>query len=178
MKTNSLLWIVIILLSCCKYSSEKSESQTDSLNNVVMDKYDSIDIAMQQSLNIKNYLVDNKEVNSDYLFITKNCGVFIVPDSIEISKMKKEYGDESFYIAADDNSYYDFEASQYLDSMRYKCIYPKTRYLKFKVNSDTICIDTKSKYRDGWLSILYKENKVPKFYYSVNIHEAFKEYNK
>jgi hypothetical protein len=150
----------------------------DSVKITGMDRLDSADSRLKQSMNIDNYVVDSKDIKSDYLSITETCGIFISPDSMEIDKMKKEYGEKDFYVSADDNMYYEHNASSFLDSLHIKTIYPINRYLKFIVNSDTIYIDTKSKFKYGWLSILYKKNTMPKIFNSPDIEQEYDDYLK
>jgi hypothetical protein len=170
--------ISIIFLSCQSQNSTKSDLNKDTSSNRENNHLDSIETKLNQSLIIDNYLVDCKYITEDFSIISENCGIFISPDSTEIIKMKKEYGEEDFYVIADDNIFYDYTASHFLDSMGINCLYPKTRYLKFKINKDTICFDTKSRYKTGWLSILYRENSEPEIYNSIDVEQAYLDYFK
>ena len=93
-------------------------------------------------------------------------------------KGETEEEQENFYIAADDNNYYQDEASKFLDSLKIKKIYPKTRYLKFTKNNENIIFDTKAKYSRGWMVILYLNNKKPKIVDFVSIEYSYNKYIK
>jgi hypothetical protein len=168
----------LILISCQTHDKKIIKFKPDSIEIKVMGKFDSIDYELKQSKTLDNYIVNSKKITTDFLLITDDCGVFISPDSSEIKKMKEEYGEDDFYIVADDNIYYDNQASIFLDSLKIKSIYPIERYLKFIVDSDTISIDTKSKYKRGWLSILYSFNKKPEIINSIDIEFEYSKYKK
>jgi len=177
MKIVLIICSAIILSSCKSNGSSNLALQKDTTKTMIS-KEDSIDFELKQSLLLENFLVNSKSINNDFVIITHNCGIFISPNSIDIEKMKKEYGEEDFYTVADDNMYYDNEASKFLDSVQYKCIYPKARYLKFTVNNETICIDTKSRFKSGWLRILYSVNNKPIIFNSIDIEQVFHDYAK
>jgi len=74
--------------------------------------------------------------------------------------MKNEVGEKDFYTVADDNNFYQSEASDFLKQKNIKVVHPKTRYLKFKTaTGNEFNFDTKSKANKGWLTIFFDPKK-------------------
>ncbi|MBC31888.1 MAG: hypothetical protein CMH48_13725 [Muricauda sp.] len=74
--------------------------------------------------------------------LTEKTVVGISPDSIEISKMKKELGEEDFYVLADDVLWYRGKMLEVLDSLRIKFIDTDKRLIKIITPNDQIEINT------------------------------------
>ncbi|MBB6609508.1 hypothetical protein H7F15_00525 [Pontibacter sp. Tf4] len=115
---------------------------------------------------------------NDFTLITERSGIFISPDTIEIERLKQEYGEEDFYTAADDNLYYEYEATEFLKKKGVKTIYPNTRYLKFKTGSgQEYFFDTKPAGSHKWYLILFDPSKDhPALISAINITEDYSKY--
>ena len=92
--------------------------------------------------------------------------------------MKKDFGEEDFYTIADDNIYFESEADEFLEQKKVKVVYPNTRYLKFiSATSKEFCIDTKSKSKPGWFTILFDPNREsPILVHPIDIVEDYERY--
>ena len=123
------------------------------------------------------YISPNK---NEITIIDQDCAVFVSPDSTQIAKLKgkTEKEEEEFYVAAEDNNYYQYMASQFLDSIKIKTIYLKTRYVKFINKNKPIFFDTKSKDSNSWMVILSIGTKNPQSIDFVSFEDAYKEYIK
>lgn len=176
MKIQLAAALSTLFLSCQHSFSTRPGSQNELSADTTVTRADSIQSETDTSLILNYYLVNHKRVTEDFLFVSENCAICVSPDSMEIESMKKKYGEEDFSTIADDAVFYNYQASFFLDTMGIKTIYPRERYLKFKIRSDTICLDTKSKYKAEWLSILYKTNVLPKIYNTIDAEQAYKNY--
>ena len=172
--------LVFVLLSSCKTKSSDQNSEIQSAQHESTVKQGANFNSYEESFKLENFIVEGNIIENEITTINENCGIIINPDSLQIEAMKGETEEEqeNFYIAADDNNYYQDEASKFLDSLKIKKIYPKTRYLKFTKNNENIFFDTKAKYSRGWMVILYLNNKKPKIVDFVSIEYSYNKYIK
>jgi hypothetical protein len=134
--------------------------------------------AFEESFKLENYLVSSIP-SKDFITVTEKAGVFISPDSIQIEHLKKENGEEDFYTVADDNIYFQHEASKFLKGKKFKVIHPKARYIKFVSKGKEFYFDTKSKAAVGWTAILFSPEKPsPKVVNAADIELEYQEYFK
>jgi len=178
-----LILIIFIAISC-----QTKKPNDSSFSNEYKIKQDSIrekDSLMdervkflEESEKFENYISNEKPNENEITVINEDCGISISPDSAQIAEFKgtTPEEEESFYIAADDNIYYQVNAWHFLDSMKIKVIHPKTRFLKFEMKNDTILFDTKSKYSRGWMLLLFAKNKRPEIIDFVMIDTAYHKY--
>lgn len=126
---------------------------------------------------LKRHIVTSIPAN-DFTLITEKAGIFISPDTVEIERLKQEYGEEDFYTAADDNLYYEYEADKHLEQKGIKTIYPKTRYLKFKTSSGKeYFFDTKPESGPNWYLMLFDPSKnYPVIISTIDIVEEHNKY--
>lgn len=153
-------------------NNKKSEIASDSLKQEENLK------AFDESFKLENYLLKSLQ-NNDFITVSESAGIFISPDSLQIDKMKKSNGEETFYIIADDNIYYEYEASEFLKEKNIKVINPATRYIKFIAKGKEFYFDTKSQASIGWTAVLFSPSKpAPKIINPVDIEQEFEEYFK
>lgn len=171
----------IIFVSCQNQQPSESGAPKDSVKNETA--IDSINTAEPEPETVfdsifvtDNYLVANTSVKKDFLFIPESCGIFISIDSIQDALIIKESGQEVADEILSDNNFYTYSAMQFLEKMNIECIFPRARYLKFKVNGDTLCFDTKSRFNTEGITILYKKNTLPKLYGSSDVEQAYNSY--
>ncbi len=179
-----------VFLACIAFVSCQNQNATGTLSSKDSISADTVvspgemadkNLADEQpdsALIIQSYLVNNASVKKDFLFISETCGIFVPIDTVQIEHMIKEYGEDDFYTIADDNAFYEYQAAEFLKKMDVKSIYPKIRYLKFKVNGDTVCLNTKSRFNTQGITILYKTNTLPKLYSSIEIEQEYNSYFK
>ena len=175
MRIIIILFISTFVVSCQYVEYGNSNSQNDSTGALILSGEDSADLAKKQAMEIDNFVVNWDSIKRDFEIIPKNSGVFIDPDTAELANLKKEYNEMEFTSMIDDNDNYDFEAKEFLKTNSYQIVHPKARYLKFMLKVDTLCVDTKSKYKVGWLRILFKKNAKPRIFNSVDIEQTFNE---
>lgn len=183
-----LFLVVIFTLNSCSEHEKKSNKEIITQNLVSVEKNSSHDSiskiqrtnpftqkkentnSYEESLQLKNYLID-KIPSRDFHTITENTVIFTHPDSKQIKKFKKEIGEEDFYIVADDNSWYQFQAGEYFEKKKMTILYPEKRYLKFITHDKKVYnFDTKAKF-SGWQTILFRPDSLPKIVNPVGIEQ-------
>jgi hypothetical protein len=169
--------LIAVLLSCKTKNSDKNSEKLSNENVQIEKEKENID-TYAESFNLENFIVETNVSESEITIINEDCGIILSPDSAQIDAMKGETEEEqqNFYVAADDNNFYQYETSKFLDSLNIKKIYPKTRYLKFSKNNENLLFDTKAKYSDGWMVILYLNNKKPKIVDFVSFEDSYNQY--
>lgn len=103
------------------------------------------------------------------LIIDFDCAVLIYPTAEDINEMKKEYGEEDFYIVADDNNWYQGKAIEKLDSVGIKTTTIDGDSLRFKGIEKTWRFDLKRDSLSGWNIILFNRRKGPQVISTVDI---------
>jgi len=179
---NRLLLILLILFtfSCQTKKSENERIATNDNADSLTAKDEKEEFNYENLFKLENFVTNHNPESSELTVLNEDCVIFTIPDSTQIAEMKgnTEEEEEGFYVAADDNNYYQYEASRFLDSLNVKCVYPKTRYLKFIMKDDSIIFDTKSKYSGGWMTILFKTDRKPKIVSSVGFEDYYNEFIK
>lgn len=106
---------------------------------------------------ISPYIIKERP-RSDYNLINETCAVnFDFLHNRDAEKMKKEMGEDNFYITADDANFQYYEATQYLEKKKIKINNAASRYLIFvKQDGQEIYVDTKE-INNAW--ILFDKDK-------------------
>ncbi len=103
--------------------------------------------------------------------LTQSGVYLLLPSKEEIRELKNRYGEEQFYVLADDANGYVTNISDLLDG---NITYIKNDRINFK-NSD-LTID-KSTFDDKWLILDYSNIQEPKIYLLVDFYTALNEGN-
>jgi hypothetical protein len=107
---------------------------------------------------LSNYLT-NADPTAN--IVTEPCAVYIRPTSERIEQLKKEYGEEDFYVVADDNNWYDYQSSELLDSLNIKAVYFESGIIKFQGTSNSWILNMNQPEAPAWNFILFNPNKTP-----------------
>jgi len=163
----------------------QSHKSTDP--KVVLDKFiekatqpETDEYDYEKAHKLENFLTTSEPDLRSITIISEPCVVFVFPDSVQIAKMKgsSPAEEEDFYIAADDNSYYDYLASEFLDSLNVKTIHLKTRFLKCEMDDESLLLDSRSEASNGWFVVLFEPTRKPRLIDAIEIRKAYKEYYK
>lgn len=126
-----------------------------------------------------NSKVENQTIvknNNDTIFIQEKCVVFISATNETIENLKKQEGEENFYIGADDFNYYEYEAREFVKKQKLK-IYnitdKKVIVFKSEKGDFTVLKDT-IKYIGS--AYLFEPNQLPKHISSIDIEDEYKNY--
>ena len=171
-----------VLMTCFMISCQTRNPDKSNLNKDSIIKHAAVDSGFdyKASFILENFISFSKPKENEITIINEDCGIFTVPDSIQISKMKgkTKEEEEGFYVGANDNDFYQSEAKKFLDSLNIKTIYPTTRYLKFKTKGGPILFDSKSKYTNGWMVVLFLGDRKPKIVDFGSIEDSYNDYLK
>ena len=143
-----LFVIVILILISCKHNDKRNDNFGENgIYSIVMN-------------------------NDSTGVITLPCAVMISP-TIEIIDSLKKSDSDGFYVCADDNGYYDYEARKFLDSLKTKIIEKESKgLLLFKTRSGQnfkMKLDSLS-----WGIILFNGKTKP---ISIGVLDIENEYN-
>jgi hypothetical protein len=161
MRLKYFLIIAIGLFGCTKRNGTTT-SQEDSIDSkpvytaLTLDEYKEF------------YNSDSTVVNTD-LIIDFDCAVLIYPTEEEIDEMRKKYGDEDFYIIADDNNWYQGMAIDMLDSVGIKKATVHCDSLRFRGEDKVWGFDLKRDSLSGWNIILFSRRKGPQVISAVDL---------
>lgn len=115
-------------------------------------------------------------VKSDTLIVEAGCcytAISYIPDSLQLERMKKQLGEEDFYIMADDANFYQSEAAGFLEGSKLAVRYVKDiKYIRFInklgksqiVKTDTLSLSN---------LFLFDPEQLPRL---INITDAEAEY--
>lgn len=124
----------------------------------------------------KNGLYSIVTNNDSTEFITAPCAIMISPTMEIIDSLKKSDSD-GFYVCADDNGYYEYEARVFLDSLKTKIIEKESKgLLLFKTRSGQnfrMKLDSLS-----WGIILFNGKSKPISIDVLDIENEYKAYMK
>jgi hypothetical protein len=166
------LRIIIISLglwSCSKPSDTSSNlKHTDSLKTEV-DSTTTYEFDYDAQFKLDNYLTTDSFDEKTNDLIDFECAILIYPTSEQIDEMKKNEGEEDFYIGADDSNWYQAMAIEKIDSVGIKTITASGRYLRLKGENKTWDMDIRKKNLPAWNLIFFKPTKEPKIISTIDL---------
>lgn len=165
--------IGIGLLSCSKREGNTT-SQADSLDSEPL--YSALTLDEYKEFYNSDSTMINGGVLED-LTIDFDCAVLIYPTEEEINKMKKSYGEDDFYIIAENNNWYQGMAIEMLDSVGIKKVTVHGDSLRFEGENKTWGFDLKRDSLTGWNIIFFSRTKGPQIISTVDLTtQKIKEY--
>lgn len=118
---------------------------------------------------LESYLAKNKIDNQNFEVIDFDCAILIYPTVEQIDEMKKEEGEEDFYIGADDSNWYQAKAIDMIDSVGIKKITARRQFLRLKGKQETWDLDIRKKNLPTWNLIFFKADREPKIISTVDL---------
>lgn len=154
MKKLSLIFLVAILgFSACGDSKDSLESQSIDSNDL------QVESSADSSANLDKSA--QKDSLKDFIVDCDKCVIQVGFTDDEIDRFKKEWGEDDFYVIADDANHYAYTLDKYLEANGIKTEYisrDKVNYTKLVFPNDSIDIASDSLYK----SYLYQKGKKPK----------------
>lgn len=134
---------ILLVISIIIFSCKKTEKNDETTNKYSVNKVNKI---------LKTTINDTLTVSD------KNIIIFIDPNEIEIAELKKKYGEDNFYIIADDVAGYLANTTEQLELKKIKYITTDKKVIHFK---NTNIYINKEQLENKW-SIYYfdKNNKI------------------
>jgi hypothetical protein len=172
----SLALMTFAILSRCSVKENKSASQAQTTgdNPIAVDSssgpvYTALPLDEYQLMyDIRSYVTTSANA-SETETMAATCAILIYPTQEQIEEMKQRMGDEDFYIAADDNNWYQGKAIGLLDSLNIKIVTAKTRYLMLKGDNKTWILDLRKENLPSWNLIFFHRTKKPKVVSTVDL---------
>jgi hypothetical protein len=118
---------------------------------------------------LDNYLTAGSFDKKVYDLIDFECAILIYPTSEQIDEMKKNEGEEDFYIGADDSNWYQTMAIEKIDLVGIKTITVRGRYLRLRGHNKTWDLDIRKKNLPAWNLIFFKPTKEPKIISTIDL---------
>jgi len=162
MNVKYFLIIGIGFFGCTKRDSITTTREEDSVTSKPV--YSALTLDEYKEFYNSDSTIANNDLTIDF-----DCAVLIYPTEEEINKMKKTYGEDDFYIIADDNNWYQGMAIEMLDSVGIKKATVHGDSLRFKGEDETWSFDLKRDSLTGWNIILFSRRKGPKVISTVDL---------
>lgn len=166
------LRIIILSLglwSCSKTTDTSSNlQQVDSLKTEV-DSTSTYEFDYYAQFNLDNYLTTDSFDEKTNDIIDFDCAILIYPTSEQIEEMKKNEGEEDFYVGADDSNWYQAMAIEKIDSVGIKTITANGRYIRLRGQNRNWDLDIRKKNLPAWNLIFFKPTKEPKIISTVDL---------
>ena len=183
MKQLLTLLLSLVLFDCTKKEGHGVASDaivTDAAKSIQTDSSNSKPAELKKEVTrfsnpdsytrLDSYLVDANPDTADFQTINKSCAILVNPTKEQIELMEKEYG-EDFYTIADDNTFYQANAMEVLDSLDIKTVMAdQKRYLKLMDRKKDWTLDIRQNGAPGWNLILFSLGKRPKVVSAININ--------
>ena len=103
-----------LLLICCARTKDTNSVQADEGKAELIP--DTSAVPVNGLYILENYLTNLAVDTSELEIVDYSCAVLVDPTEEQIRVMRAEYGEEDFYIVADDNSWYKGNATKLLDA--------------------------------------------------------------
>ncbi|MBX2901716.1 MAG: hypothetical protein KF775_18850 [Cyclobacteriaceae bacterium] len=173
MKLTLLIIVFVGLLSC----SRSNQKQPTALNKQPLaadpnDLLDTTEFTFEDFGKLESYLAKNKINPSLLETIDFDCVILIYPSDKQIDEMKKEYGEEDFYIIADDNIFYQGTAIGIIDSVGIKHVTVTKQFLRLNGKSKTWELDIRKKNLPAWNILFFKTTKEPTIISSIDLTKS------
>jgi hypothetical protein len=165
MRLKYFLIIGVGLCGCMKIDST-STPQKDSINSKPV--YSALTLDEYKEFYSSDSTVANSDILVD-LTINFDCAVLIYPTEEEIEEMIKAYGEDDFYIIADDYNWYQGIAIEMLDSVGIKKATVHGDSLRFEGEGKTWGFDLKRDSLSGWNVIFFNRKKGPRVISTVDL---------
>lgn len=148
----------LFLLSCGK--TKETSTVSDTLKTSKPDSTKT-EFDYEAQFKLESYLAGEQTDTSKVQTIAFDCAVLVYPTDEQIEEMKKTGSEEDFETVADDASFYQYQASQTIDSVSIKTVVAKKQFLKFLGSEKNWTLDIRKKNLPAWNLIFFKKNKSP-----------------
>jgi hypothetical protein len=169
MRNILFLVLVVSVLGCSVKTTEQSQLDSVATDHGLADTLSGFDERNYQSrFVIINYKPAGNPPAGEIQVIDSTCAIFIYPTDSQLTQMEEKYGVDMETIA-DDNAYYDSEATMKLDSAGIKTIDAHKRYLQFKGTSASWLLDIRKEGAPEWNLIFFNKVNPPEVVTSVDV---------
>lgn len=188
MSADIYIWrVVFFIVICCGFfscSRKEPKSYISSRDSLVakVDSSTTEDVYTVATLDehkgmyeLKSYLTTVESLHKQT--IDFDCVILIYPTEAQIERMKNDYGEEDFYIVADDNNWYQQKAAEIIDSLGIKRIIASEQYLILKGENKTWTLDIRRNNLPSWNLVFFKRAREPQIISTVSLNmEAARDF--
>lgn len=164
------------LWSCSKSTDIKSLIVIpDSSSTIIKDTrsitqtVDTTSFDYDSFFKLESYITKDEVNDGHFEVVDFDCAILIYPTHEQIDEMKKEEGEEDFYIGADDSNWYQAQAIQLMDSVGIKQITATGQFLRLNGKQQTWDLDIRKKNLPAWNLIFFNTTKEPKIISTVDV---------
>jgi hypothetical protein len=163
----SFILLPILLMACARTKDSQTQTSDLPINHVHFQ--DTTSIGINQLYLLGSYLYDQPVDTGQVKEIDFNCAVLVYPNDDQIQQMKSEYGEEDFYIIADDNNWYQARSIALLDSANVIKITAEKPFVRFVGNEGNWTLNLRRKGALSWNLIFFNQTKEPEVISTVDL---------
>lgn len=144
LKTNIIAYLLLFILTSCKGQNENSDNKTSNNSDV-------------KEIN-NNSLIETNSKKDDILIVDdESIIILLLPSEREIDSLKKNWGEDQFYLAADGENGYFSSIFKLLKDRKEKYINTDKKTIFFKSSG---LYFKKEDLKNAWGVITYKNKKI------------------
>lgn len=160
--------LVLLTLSCAR-TRDTSTLQVETTNEVVPD---TSAVPLNGLYTFENYLTNEVYDTSLFEVIDYSCAVIVEPTADQILEMRREYGEDDFYIVADDNMWYQANAIGLLDSLKIVRLTVRKPCITFYGHEGQWTMNVRKRGALPWNLIFFNIDKKPIIVSTVDLTAA------
>ena len=152
---------LFVLVTCSFLSSCSKSSTVDTDHSVASDSAQAEnEFDYDKLFLLESYLADGNFSENELQTIDSTCAIFVFPTEEQLENLKKTEGEDNFETILDDGNFYQAAAMNLIDSLGFKTITAKGRYLMIK-GQQTWALDVRRKNLPEWNLIFFQVDKAP-----------------
>jgi hypothetical protein len=159
--------LIMVLVACAR--TKDSQTQTTDLTTSHLRLQDTARIDINQLYLLESYLYDQPLDTAQVIEVDFDCAILVFPSDEQIQQMKIEYGEQDFYIIADDNNWYQGTSIGLLDSANVMKVTPKKQFVRLVGNEGTWTINLRRTGALAWNLIFFNQEKKPEIISTVDL---------
>ena len=149
-----ILILVFAVWGCSKKADNREESKNDSSKISKMDSVKNASFDYDAQFKLENYLDADPGDISKMQTLNYDCAIIIYPSDEQIEEMKKNEGEDDFFVGADDSNFYQAQAMHLIDSARIRIVNAKKAFLKLQGDQKAWILSIRKKDLPAWNLIL------------------------
>jgi hypothetical protein len=165
-KISFVLW-TILMVACARTKDSQTQTMESTISH--LEFRDTTRVGINQLYSLESYLHDQPLDTALVNEINFDCAVLVYPGDEQIQQMKREYGEEDFYIIADDNNWYHTTSIRLLDSAKVQTITPRKQFVRFVGDEMAWTLNLRRKGSLSWNLIFFNHTKKPEVVSTVDL---------
>jgi hypothetical protein len=166
MRLRTAVFAALLLMSCAR-TKDTNTFQADEDKSALIP--DTSAVPVNGLYILENYLTSHVADTSELEIVDYDCAVVVDPTEEQIRTMRAEYGEEDFYIVADDNSWYKGNAIELLDSLKIHSITADKPFISFHGQQGQWTLNLRKPGALPWNLIFFHTQKKPEIVSTVDL---------